>query len=112
MRDGDAGNCSGGIIDEMTIDAPVEFVPGGSGCPTVMESLLNTSSPKFKPRIGLSATPNSVIDGRATGICIRYGDSDVYGAVRKTKGLNRVVPMWKVGNDGTQNDNWSNWMEL
>jgi len=25
---------------------------------------------------------------------------------------NRVVPMWKVGDDATQNNNWSNWTEL
>ena len=115
VRDGDDGNCSGGVVDEMTIDAPNRFVPDGSGCPTIMVSWLSATSSvpvKFKPRLGLAATPNPTVDGHATGICIRYGDSDVYGAVRKTKELNRVVPMWKVGNDATQNGNWSNWMEL
>jgi len=117
VRDGDDKNCSGGVVDQMTLDAPSRFVPDGSGCPTTMVSWLNAlaSVPiKFKPQIGLAATPNPMDDDKSGGICIRYGDSDsdVYGAVRKTKNKNWVVPMWKVGNDFTQNGNWSNWTEL
>ena len=65
-----------------------------------------TSYGIFRPRLGLAATPP---DG---GICIQYNNSNVYGAVRKVLSKNRVVPMWKVGDDATQNNNWSNWTEL
>lgn len=115
VRDGDDKNCSGGVVDEMTIESPNRFVPNGSGCPTTMVSWLNSTANvpiKFKPQIGLAATPNPTLEGRSGGVCIRYGDTDVYGAVRKEKGKNKVVPMWKVGNDGTQNNSWGNWMEL
>ena len=107
-------NCNStkpGIIDRFSLDAPSVFISGGSGCPTDMLSWLSTGSSvnpnaMFEPRLGLSAMPPEGM------VCIKYGDSDVYGAVRKTKVLNRVVPMWKVGDDATQNGNWSNWTEL
>ena len=60
----------------------------------------------FKPRLGLAATPPE------GGICIQYGGDDIYGAVRKDRTRNRVIPMWKAGNDGTQNSSWANWTEL
>ena len=115
VRDGDEKNCSGGIVDQMTLDAPSHFVPDGSGCPTIMVSWLNATANvpiKFKPQIGLAATPNPTGTNRAGGICIQYGNSDVYGAVRKEMRMNKVVPMWKVGSDGTQNNSWNNWTEL
>ena len=31
VRDGDDKNCSGGVVDQMTLDAPSKFVPDGSG---------------------------------------------------------------------------------
>ena len=111
LRDTTNHDCSDpkGSVDSMTIDAPVKFVLRSSGCPAMHEWFGAGEDKKyrtFKPRPGLSAVPPE------GGVCIKYGDSDVYGAVRKTKGLNRVVPMWKVGNDATQNGNWSNWTEL
>ena len=100
-----------GSVDSMTIDAPAMYVTRSiGGCPSSMQDWFNAGIDKkyrtFKPRIGLSAVPPE------GGVCIKYGDSDVFGAVRKTRDLNRVVPMWKVGNDATQNGDWSNWTEL
>ncbi|MBR6833651.1 MAG: prepilin-type N-terminal cleavage/methylation domain-containing protein [Fibrobacter sp.] len=124
VRDGDGKNCSGGSIDSLTIDPPNTFLdgkpkPAGCGpfaCPSSMVNWLsnaNNAPTKFDwKNIGLAATPNPMDDDKSGGICIQYGDSDVYGAVRKTKNKNWVVPMWKVGNDFTQNGNWSNWTEL
>ena len=112
VRDGDEGNCSGGTIASLTIDSPNQFVPNGEGCPTSMASWLNHNPNdnipiKFNPQtIGLAATPPE------GGICIKYGGDDIYGAVRKERSKNRVIPMWKVGNDATQNGDWSNWTEL
>jgi len=95
-----------GVVDEMTIDAPNQFVAKSSGCPVMQDWFGQTAKVAFKPRIGLAATPPK------GGICIQYGNMDIYGAVRKEINSNKVVPMWKVGNDATQNNNWSNWTEL
>lgn len=99
-----------GSVDSMTIDAPTKYVSRSAGCPAMHDWFnageIDKKYRTFKPRMGFSAVPPE------GGVCIKYGDSDVYGAVRKTKELNRVVPMWKVGNDATQNGNWSNWTEL
>ena len=93
-----------GIIDSLVLDAPSKFVSRSNGCPVMGDWF--TSYGIFRPRLGLAATPP---DG---GICIQYNNSNVYGAVRKVLSKNRVVPMWKVGDDATQNNNWSNWTEL
>jgi prepilin-type N-terminal cleavage/methylation domain-containing protein len=113
VRDKGTRDCESpneGIIDEFTIDAPAKFIANSeasSGCPTTMRDWIgNEAKVPFKPRIGLAATPPE------GGICIQYGGRDVYGAVRKDKNKNRVVPMWKVGNDRTSNNNWNNWTEL
>lgn len=111
LRDTEHHDCTEprGSVDSMTIDAPTKFVSRSAGCPAMHDWFGAGEDKKyrtFKPRPGLSAVPPE------GGVCIKYGDSDVYGAVRKTKELNRVVPMWKVGNDATQNGNWSNWSEL
>lgn len=110
VRDTIHHDCSDpkGSVDSMTIDAPTKYVTRSAGCPA-MHDWFGAANPDyiaFKPRLGLSATPPE------GGVCIKYGDQDVYGAVRKRKDLNRAVPMWKAGSDATQNGNWNNWVEL
>ena len=112
----DCSSYKPGNVDEISLDAPSGFVRNASGCPT--DNMPNWLSPSstvnpnimFDPHphriIGLSAMPTKGL------VCIRYGGDDIYGAVRKDKNKNKVVPMWKVGNDFTQNGNWSNWTEL
>lgn len=107
VRDDDAKDCtkpSKGIVDSLVIDAPNQFVVRNNGCPVMGDWL--TSYGVFKPRMGLSAMP------REGGVCIQYGSKSVYGAVRKDAGKNKATPMWKVTDDATQNNGWSNWMEL
>ncbi|MDD5942555.1 hypothetical protein [Fibrobacter sp.] len=110
VRDTIDFNCSDpkGSIDSMIIDAPNKYVPFSvCGGPDTGDW---TTYGIFIPRLGLAATPPE------GGICIKYGgDGDDiygYGAVRKERSKNRVIPMWKVGNDATQNGDWSNWTEL
>ena len=107
----DCTHPAAGIVDRFSIDPPSKFVAKSHGCPTIMRDWFSSSASDvnyvvFQPRLGLSAVP---LEG---GICIKYGDADIYGAVRKEKHLNHVVPMWKVGDDLTSNNNWSNWTEL
>ena len=45
----------------------------------------------FIPRIGLSAAP---VKGY---VCMQYGNSDVYGAVEKTRNNNMLIPQWRTG---------------
>ena len=106
VRDTINKNCSEpkGAIDSLEIDAPNKFVVRNNGCPVIGDWL--TSYGVFKPRLGLSAMP------REGGVCIQYGGKSVYGAVRKDADKNRAIPMWKVSDDATQNNNWSNWTEL
>jgi prepilin-type N-terminal cleavage/methylation domain-containing protein len=119
-RDTIERNCSQpkGKIDSLRIDSPAKFVPSGEGCPTTMKSWINddlspSSMKAFDPHryIGLSSMPLS------GGICIRYGTMNIYGAasndknIRK-KNVKKVIPMWKVEDDGSQNNNWNNWTEL
>jgi prepilin-type N-terminal cleavage/methylation domain-containing protein len=100
-------NPSSGIIDSLVIDAPCKYISLAS-CGAVDVDWFSTSyssDKAFKPRLGLSAAPPQ------GGICIQYGDDGVYGAVLKEKLVNRVKPMWKVGNDPTSGG-WSSWTEL
>lgn len=112
IRDTTTRNCNapnGGTIDSLIIDSPVEYESPNEHCPAMHDWANQSTSPEykiFKPKRGLAATPPE------GGICIKYGSMDVYGAVRKEKRLNKVVPMWKVGDDNTQNSNWNNWTEL
>ena len=110
VKDVTTKNCAapnGGVIDEFSIEAPAKYVSKTTqGCPTSMVDWFGGNNHVFKPRIGLSAAPPE------GGVCIQYGSQDIYGAVRKDKKVNRVIPMWKVGSDFTQNGNWSNWTEL
>ena len=103
----DCSDPKGGIVDELHIDAPARFVEMQKCGPVDLDWFSNTTYITFKPRLGLSAAP---LKG---GICIQYGDQDVYGAVRKKQGINRAIPMWKVGSDGTTNASWNvGWNEL
>jgi prepilin-type N-terminal cleavage/methylation domain-containing protein len=107
VRDVVEKNCvspNGGIVDSLEIDSPNQFVSKNNGCPVIGDWF--SSYGVFKPRLGLSAMP------REGGICIQYGNQSVYGAVRKDPSKNHVVPMWKVTDDATQNNGWSNWTEL
>lgn len=107
VRDDDEQDCttpSEGIVDSLELDSPNRFVEKDNGCPVMGDWL--SSYGVFKPRKGLSAMP------REGGVCIRYGDKSVYGAVRKDAGKNRAIPMWKVTDDATQNNGWYNWNEL
>lgn len=108
IRDVVEKDCSDpkGSIDSMTIDSPSKFVSMGKCGPVTLDWFGKTAKVAFKPRLGLSAAPPE------GGVCVQYGDSDVYGAVRKEKKKNRVVPMWKVNHNGMQDASWANWTEL
>lgn len=104
-----SGDCSEvqGVVDSLVIESPSGFVPM-SKCGPVTHDWNNAYSANaaFRPKLGLAATPPE------GGICIQYGGKDVYGAVRKERTINRVVPMWKVSHNGTKDNDWSNWSEL
>lgn len=103
--DEDCSRPSSGVVDQMELEPPSQFVVSKSnGCPVMQDWFGANAKVAFKPRLGLSSAPPE------GGICIRYGTKDVYGAVRKEKGRNKVVPMWKNGNDASAN--WDNWSEL
>lgn len=103
----DCSSPKNGVVAEYSIESPAKYVQRSAGCPSVMMDWFGRNAQvAFKPRLGLAATPPE------GGICIQYGGDDIYGAVRKDRTRNRVIPMWKVGNDGTQNSSWANWTEL
>ena len=103
----DCSSPKNGVVAEYSIESPAKYVQRSAGCPSVMTDWFGQNAQvAFKPRLGLAATPPE------GGICIQYGGDDIYGAVRKDRTRNRVIPMWKVGNDGTQNSSWANWTEL
>ena len=102
----DCSSPSDGIVDYLEIDAPNKFVTMNACGPVDLDWFGNNKKIAFKPRLGLSAVPPH------GGVCIQYGNSDVFGAVRKTQNINRVIPMWKVGHDGMKDADWSNWTEL
>ena len=107
VRDDQKKDCttpSDGIIDSLVLDPPSQFV-GMAKCGPVTQDWF-TAYGVFKPRLGIAATPPE------GGACVQYGDKDVYGAVRKDKKKNWVIPMWKVNHDGTKDSDWSNWVEL
>lgn len=111
VRDNDTecANPNDGVIASYTIDAPCRFV-GFSTCGTIDVDWFSTKTnysdkTAFKPRIGLAATPPR------GGICIQHGTDDIFGAVAKERTLNRVKPMWKVGN-APSGSNWAGWMDL
>ena len=110
VRDDDDETCSspkGGIVDSLVLDAPCKYISMAT-CGVVDVNWFSKSysaDKSFKPRVGLSATPPQ------GGICIQYGSEDVFGAVLKERTVNRVKPMWKVGND-PMNGGWSSWTEL
>ncbi len=108
IRDTVQKDCSApkGSVDSMTIDAPSQFVTMAKCGPVTLNWFGSNAQVVFKPRLGLSATPPE------GGVCIQYGSDDIYGAVRKERSKNRVVPMWKVSHDGTQDATWANWTEL
>ena len=93
-----------GSIDSMIIDAPNKYVSIGVCGPVTGD--WTKSYGIFKPRLGLAATPPN------GGICIQYGNSQVFSAVRKNPRINRVIPMWKVEHNGQKDSDWSNWIEL
>ena len=103
------GNPNGGIIASFSIDAPCKYV-NFSTCGTVEVDWFSTKTSysentAFIPRIGVAATPPH------GGICIQYGSDDIYGAAVKEKRLNRVKPMWKVGNTSS-GAGWAGWTDL
>ena len=111
VRDNDTecANPNDGIIASYTIDSPCRFV-GFTTCGTIETDWFSTKTQysaitAFRPRIGLSATPPH------GGICIQYGSDAVYGAVVKERNLNRVKPMWKIGNEPS-GAGWSGWTDL
>jgi prepilin-type N-terminal cleavage/methylation domain-containing protein len=106
IRDTINFDCSNpkGPIDSLIIDAPSQFV-GMNKCGPVVQDWF-TSAGMFKPKLGLSAAPPE------GGVCVQYGDDNIYGAVRKERTVNRVIPMWKVMHDGTKDSDWSNWTDL
>lgn len=108
IKDNGSKDCSSpsGIVDEMSIETPNQFKSMSSCGPVTLDWFGRNAQVAFKPRLGLSAAPPE------GGVCIQYADRDVYGAVRKVRTKNKVIPMWKVNHDGTQDANWSNWTEL
>jgi prepilin-type N-terminal cleavage/methylation domain-containing protein len=109
VKDDGKKDCSSpkdGVIDFLEIDSPNKFVSMSKCGPVTLDWFGNNKQVAFKPRLGLAATPPE------GGVCIQYGDKDIYGAVRKDPGKNWVIPMWKVSHDGSQDSDWSNWTEL
>jgi prepilin-type N-terminal cleavage/methylation domain-containing protein len=109
VRDAGERDCSSpseGVIAAFEIDSPNQFVYMSHCGPVTLDWFGTNKQVAFKPRLGLAATPPE------GGVCIQYGDKNVYGAVRKDPKKNWVIPMWKVNHDGSQDASWSNWTEL
>ena len=104
---GECSNPNGGIVATFQIDAPCRYIDF-TECHAVETDWFSRqyqANNAFKPRFGLSAAPPH------GGICIRYGQDDVYGAAVKFETLNRVKPMWRVGSESGGNT-WSTWTDL
>ena len=91
----------GGTLDQMTIDAPAQFVSIKAPCNFVGDVDLTGANAVFKPRLGLSAVPHGAV-------CIQYGSGDRFGLARKIATTNSVKAFWKIGNA----DGASGWNEL
>ena len=102
----DCSSPSDGIVDYLEIEPPNQYVEMSHCGPVTLDWFGQSKQVAFKPRLGISAAPPE------GGVCIQYGSRNVYGAVRKDPGKNWVIPMWKVNHDGSQDANWSNWVEL
>ena len=111
VRDDGTKDCTSphdGVIAEFSIDEPCKFVSLATcrGVETDWFSKAYSANTAFKPRLGLSAAPPH------GGICIQYGSDAVYGAVVKEQNLNKVKPMWKVGDLPAAGAGWGSWMDL
>ena len=111
VRDDGTKDCTSphdGVIAEFSIDEPCKFVSLATchGVETDWFSNAYNANNAFRPRIGLSAAPPH------GGICIQYGSDAVYGAVVKEQNLNKVKPMWKVGDLPASGSGWGSWMDL
>lgn len=86
-------DCSGSAEFHFEIDPPNKFL--SSNCPGNPPGDSWTEESKFTPRLGLSAAPS---EGH---ICVQYGSNENYGAAFKTKNVNTIQAMWRLGADGT-----------
>ena len=91
----------GGTLDQMTIEAPAQFVSIKAPCNFVGDVDLTGANAVFKPRLGLSGVPHGAV-------CIQYGSEERFGLARKMANTNSVKAFWKIGND----DGASGWNEL
>ena len=91
--------CHGTAIDSLVIDSPNKFV-NLRECGLVTSDWIGNNPAIFEPRTGLSAAP---FEG---AVCIQYGSDARFGAARKLKTSNNIVPQWRVGAGS------SGWMDL
>jgi len=93
----DASSCEetnhpGTEILNYALEAPVRF--GCGDAEGVFDGSSWSDGAVFEPHIGLSAAP-------AEGfVCVRYGDSEIFGVAQKVKTMNMIVPKWSLG-DGS-----------
>ncbi len=92
-----ANDCNAGSIenvdpfDSLTIEAPARFSCDNVDLTVFEGTDWASDGALFIPRIGLSAAP---VKGY---VCMQYGNSDVYGAVEKTRNNNMLIPQWRTG---------------
>lgn len=91
--------CHGTVMDSLVVDSPNRFV-NLKDCGLVTSDWIGNNPAIFEPRRGLSAAP---LEG---AVCIQYGTDDRFGAARKLKTKNGIIPQWKVGSGS------SGWMDL
>ena len=91
----------GGTLDQITIDAPAQFVSIKAPCNFVGDVDLTGENAVIKPRLGLSAVPHGAV-------CIQYGSDERFGLARKMANTNSVKAFWKIGNENGA----SGWNEL
>jgi prepilin-type N-terminal cleavage/methylation domain-containing protein len=81
----------GDFVAELSLDAPMQFVTGNCGGQQqsgnwIDASNASTGKSVFWPKLGLSAAPLSGF------VCVRYGNSNMYGAAIKEAGVNTIRP--------------------
>ena len=79
------------LVAEFSLEGPVKFVSGSCGGLQqagnwIDASNNNTDRSIFRPKLGLSAAPASGF------VCVRYGNSSMYGAAVKESDINTIRP--------------------